>query len=381
MPVQSSSRRRAFTLVELLVVIAIIGVLVALLLPAVQAAREAARRTQCINNLHNLGLAVQNYESSNKTIPPSEVREGLDAATFDETAGTGSRRVKTLFSWVTLLMPYIEESNMFNVTDWRVRLEERDAANDTSHHIVLSVFSCPSEANQAADIGVVNDFYGARGNYVANAGRGFYYAKDVTPQQAILKWEESIRSNPNLNPLSVRPAIGRVHMTGLGAFVVSGLASKPNSSADDPVSGRVRGRKLSEFTDGTSNTAAISELRLVPDRDTRGAMHFGPAALYMHDWPPNTSIGQRNQYNGLAIEDWTRYCANDVAADVTPCRPTSAGDWSGLWHQLARSYHTGGAVVAMADASTQFISDGIDVFAWHSLGTPNGEEIVDRSQF
>ncbi len=377
----STPRRRGFTLVELLVVIAIIGVLVALLLPAVQAAREAARRTQCINNLHNLGLSVQNYESTHKTIPPSEVREGLDATSFEDGTGASSRRVKTLFSWVTLLMPYIEEANTFNVTDWRVRLEERNRNDDTSHHIVLSVFSCPSEANQASEIGVVNDFYGARGNYVANSGRGYYYAKDLTPQQAIGNWEDSVRSNPNLNPLSVRPAIGRVHMTGLGAFVVSGLVSQPNANADDPVTGRAKGRKLSEFTDGTSNTAAISELSLVPDRDTRGAMHFGPGALYMHDWPPNAAIGQRNQYNGLQIQDWTRYCANDVAESFAPCRATSAGDWSGLWHQLARSYHTGGVVVAMADASTQFVSDDIDVFAWHALASPNGEELVDASQF
>ncbi|QDT00810.1 DUF1559 domain-containing protein [Adhaeretor mobilis] len=367
---QIKQAQRGFTLVELLVVIAIIGVLVGLLLPAVQAAREAARRTQCVNNLHNLGLAVQNYATSQGSLPPAEVREQ---------AGNDS---KTLLSWVTLLMPYLEEANVFASTDWRIRLEERDRNDDTAHHIVLNSFSCPSEANQPADIGIVNGFYGARGNYVANAGRGFYYAHDITPQQAIQGWEDRLAGDPNADPLKVTPshADGVPHMTGLGTFVVADLPPT-RGDADDPIKGTIKGRTFGQFGDGTSNTAAISELRLVPGQDTRGAMHFGPAALYMHDWPPNLPPGTGHPYRpSLKLADYTRWCEAENAELIAPCQPTSAGTYAGVWQQHSRSYHTGGVNVAMADASTRFINDSIDQVVWWALATPEGGEIVDAGQ-
>lgn len=375
------AQRKGFTLVELLVVIAIIGVLVALLLPAVQAAREAARRAQCINNLHNLGLAVHNYASSQSALPPAEVREGT-VLPGNSNGPMTSQGVKTLFSWITMLMPYIEESNQFQSTDWNIRLEVRNQLGDTSHHRTLDTFSCPSEVNQPADVGVVNDFYGARGNYAANSGRGFYFARDITPEMAIQGWLNKLESDPNANPLAIAAshADGAPHMTGLGTFVVASLPPTGGSDSD-PIRGVAKGRTFAQFTDGTSNTVALSELRLVPGRDTRGAMHFGPAALYMHDWPPNLDFNARHPLRPvIRLTDRTRYCEEDNAPEIAPCQGTTVGNWSGVWQQLARSYHTGGVNVAMADGSTHFISDEIDVLVWHALGTPDGGEVVDASQ-
>src|SRR3989449_6020416 len=96
-------RSRGFTLVELLVVIAIIGVLIALLLPAVQAAREAARRAQCVNNLKQMGLALHNYESTNRTLPPGYV-SAFDSAGTDLGAGWG---------WASMILPQMEQTNTF----------------------------------------------------------------------------------------------------------------------------------------------------------------------------------------------------------------------------------------------------------------------------
>lgn len=376
---RSSARPlRGFTLVELLVVIAIIGVLVALLLPAVQAAREAARRAQCINNLHNLGLAVHNYASAIGTLPPAELRRG------DPTIRPrSSSNVKTLFSWVTMLMPYIEEGNKFNSTDWRIPLLGRNQEGDTAHHITLQTFSCPSEVNQPDDVGIVNNFYGARGNYAANTGRGYYYAKDITPQMAIEGWEARLASDPNADPTAIAASHSdsAPHMTALGTFVVDSVLPIPGGSDSVPVTGTIKGRSFGHFTDGTSNTAAISELRLVPGRDTRGAMHFGPAALYMHDWPPNLPLNARHPLRPiLRLTDRTRYCEADNAPTISPCQNTTAGNWSGVWQQLARSYHTGGVNLAMADGSTRFISDGIDQIVWHALATPDGDELFNASQ-
>ena len=371
----SVATRRAFTLVELLVVIAIIGVLVALLLPAVQAAREAARRAKCVNNLHNLGLAIHNYASSQGSLPPGDLRKGNLS-----NPSPSSRNVKSVLSWVTLLLPYIEEGNISTVTDWKVPHLGRFNSGDTSHHLPIDLFSCPSESNQAVDIGVASKFYGARGNYVANSGRGYYYAQDLTPEEQIRGWENKVSSNSNENPLLVRGhhSDGAVHMTALGTFVVSNIEGGSDTT---PVTGKIKGRSFAQFSDGTSNTAAISELKLVPGKDTRGAMHFGPAALYMHDWPPNMALGSRNPFNpAWKIEDWTRFCDRNVAKEISPCRQTSAGNWSGVWQQLARSYHPGGVNLAMADGATRFVTDGVDRGIWHALSTPDGGEIIDSSE-
>ena len=348
-------------------VIAIIGVLVALLLPAVQAAREAARRSQCLNNLKNIGLAMHNYASSQGALPPSEVREGnVDSGT----------QVKTLFGWITILMPYIEEANTYASTDWTMRLEDRDSAGDTSHHITLQIFTCPSEANPPISIGNANDFYGARGNYAGNAGTGWYWAEDVNAEQALRGWE----SQSNKDILTARPSKTKIHLTSLGVFRVANASRSDPSDSSSALRGDFRGIKFSQITDGTSNTAALCELRLVPGRDTRGVMHFGPGSLYMHDWPPNPPVGKRNELNGLAVEDWSRYCERaDSNEHGTPCR--SAGvTWRGFWQHFARSYHPGGTNLGLADASTRFISDDIDIIAWHALATPDGEEVVDMSQ-
>lgn len=341
------SRSAGFTLVELLVVIAIIGTLVGLLLPAIQAARESARRAECQNNLHNIGLALHNYASSKNSFPPGDVRENNPS--------------KTLYSWVTLIMPYLEEAAAYESTDWTIRLEDRAAEGDTAHHIFLDTFACPSELNQPVEIGIVNSFYGARGNYVGNAGTGWYWALDKNPHEQIEAWETSGGTNAPRDILEARGEPDGIHMTSLGLFVLS----DPNP---------IQGRRFGEITDGTSNTAAVSELRMVPGQDTRGAMHFGPAALYMHDHPPN--VGARNEFTNRAIVDSTRWCDRlGPAKEIAPCVEAD-GEWRGLWQHLARSYHPGGINLAMADGSTQYINNDIEVAIWHALATADGQELV-----
>src|SRR6476646_10711529 len=127
-----------FTLVELLVVIAIIGVLVAMLLPAIQSAREAARRSQCTNNLKQLGIAIQNYESARKELPPGHrmTKVGTD--------------IDSLGSWVTVILPYLEESALFSQIDPKIKFFEQtvDVGKgefEKTHHIFLPSMACPSD--------------------------------------------------------------------------------------------------------------------------------------------------------------------------------------------------------------------------------------------
>jgi len=130
-PARERSRRRGFTLVELLVVIAIIGVLVALLLPAVQAAREAARRASCSNNLKQIGLGLHLYHDVHRTFPPGGVEFRL-----------GSDTSKRQLAWSVFLLPYIEQLNLYEQLDLTTAFDS--AENAPAAATVLSVYICPS---------------------------------------------------------------------------------------------------------------------------------------------------------------------------------------------------------------------------------------------
>ena len=135
-------RRPGFTLIELLVVIAIIAVLIALLLPAVQSAREAARRCQCINNLMQVGIALQNYQVAHEILPPGSVNDkGPIVAT----------RQGYHYSWIVQILPYIEQKNLQKKFDFNVGLY--DPKHESARSFVLNSFLCPSDAGSFAGNG------------------------------------------------------------------------------------------------------------------------------------------------------------------------------------------------------------------------------------
>jgi prepilin-type N-terminal cleavage/methylation domain-containing protein/prepilin-type processing-associated H-X9-DG protein len=140
MPRQSPCERRGFTLIELLVVIAIISVLIALLLPAVQSAREAARRSQCVNNLMQIGIALQGYESAHEVLPPGVVNE--TGPVLDQPKGYG-------FGWMTQVLPFFEMRNVYNHFNLKVGLYE--AANSTTRTNLIRSFLCPSDGGPNRD--------------------------------------------------------------------------------------------------------------------------------------------------------------------------------------------------------------------------------------
>ncbi|MEO0529995.1 MAG: DUF1559 domain-containing protein [Planctomycetota bacterium] len=347
-----AAKKRAvgFTLVELLVVIAIIGILVALLLPAVQAAREAARRSSCLNNLRQVGLALVNYESAQGVFPEGHVSSDQF---IDPITGVKSMASEafSMYSWVTRILPYLEESAIYNDLDFEVPFYQQaiGGVENPYHLIFFETLKCPSDI----DVEIINDFYGARGNYAGNAGIGYLWANDRTPDQC-----------GNNNPLAAlyprgnhvdRCAGGTSSMIALGPFQIN------------------RPLRLAKASDGTSKTSAVSEIRVIEGRDTRGSLHFSPGVLYMHDATPNAT---QITLNGITStwQERTRFCINEE--DIAPCRQSDSDSWRGQWHHVARSPHPGGVNSMKLDTSVRFVSDDIDPVVWQAYATLNGEEVV-----
>jgi prepilin-type N-terminal cleavage/methylation domain-containing protein len=294
--------RCAFTLVELLVVIAIIGILVALLLPAIQAAREAARRTQCTNNIRQVGIAMMNFETAKKRFP-----NGATARYGNDKNGNPFSGDPTMFSWISVMMPYLEEAGLYGQVDWTIPLGVRDDSGDRSHHIKFQSYLCPSDE----DVEPIT-WYGARGNYAGNVGIGVFWMNDPSPTQDCAFHQ----LNPGFNCTH-----GNYQQYGGITELIPNPDAQGSSLARFGTFMMNKGRRMAEFTDGTSKTAAVCEIRKVPGQDTRGVLHFGAGSLYMHDWPPN--------FNGP--RDSTRHCVADVY--YAPCQIASQ-EWRAKWRHI-----------------------------------------------
>ncbi len=288
---------------ELLVVIAIIGILVALLLPAVQAAREAARRSQCSNNLKQLGVGEHNYMSSYKYFTPGYQYAG------NYFAG-GFNAKSNEHTWVTLILPFIEQDSLYNKADWNLNFGQQPNANEIISKSVLPTMNCPSDMSPDIDLGSY-----AKGNYVANYGIGPWI---------------NVHTGPTPQNTTVSPGpIGT------------------NS-------------KTANIPDGYSNTALMSEVIISAGagNDFRGVLHYPEGPMYTHNRTP-----------GDLTPDEIRSSLCDTIPEA-PCIGTFP-DWSTRQMIVtARSRHSGGGVqIVLCDGSTLFVSRSISLAVWNALGT------------
>ena len=316
-----------FTLVELLVVIAIIGILVALLLPAVQAAREAANRTSCINNMKQISVSIAKFENSRKHLPIGNV---------------GWNKARTSWLGFTVFMqifPFMEESGVYERFDFTTRWFNDPNRSNYAHQILA--YQCPSDDS---------------------AGRWL---------------DEWCRSNYSVNfgPLQAHPYVG----SGVGADSAS-IRGLPDSTivnptpALGPFSMQVP-HKLREITDGTSNTITVSEIITGASDgtsygvDLRGCWGFPfIGTIYLHRVTPNSSIPDnlRNYFCGKDSQESRR----------NPC--VGIGESHQLEHVAARSLHPGGVNVVFADGHIEFYGDEVDLVVWQALSTIAGGEIISE---
>jgi len=311
--------QRGFTLIELLVVIAIIGVLVALLLPAVQAAREAARRMQCRNNLKQIGLAMHNYHDAHLTLPPGNFDTvanwvGLPPCPGQPVGLFGSREA----SWMQRILPYIDQGNLYNSFVNQMNSGSVPANQYTNAGTPIPTLMCPSDPANPKTVNI-SGLVHFSGNYVMCAGSQYW------------------GNNPN-------DACASLQRNGL-FFTVSKVQFK-------------------DVADGLSNTILGSELILVsddlttPQRDWRGryyqALLGGP--LFSTREPP----GSQDSLDGA--------CRN---VPYAPCDPT-VGDVN----IHARSYHAAAVNTVFADDAVRMISNSVNQSLYQALGTRAGGEVV-----
>ena len=331
------SPRKGFTLIELLVVIAIIAVLIALLLPAVQQAREAARRSQCKNNLKQLGLALHNYEGTHSVFPPNGATSNYS------------------YSPQAQLLPFLEQAGLRGLINYDLPLMtgpsgpnmtlNPDPGITRAAATPVSVLLCPSDGGEVISTETVGGVAvtWAGGNYMANVGSG----------------------------------------TGLNYYPA-------NAAGTDGLFWNGSKVRIRDLTDGTSNTACFAE--------TLFGLKNGSTPLVDHrrqtasggGGSPGSKTGEQlvaaglaypmtsNHASGRAVS-WIRGTAQNVlvTANLPPNAPQPDVSFHGAGPLSARSGHPGGANVALADGSVRFVSDNVSLLAvWRPLFTRSGGEIV-----
>lgn len=352
--------RGGFTLVELLVVIAIIGVLVGLLLPAVQAAREAARRMQCQNNMKQFGLAMHNHMAAFEAFPPGSVNYDESGNRF-KTGGWQHGQNEMGWHWLAMLFPYIEQPAMWE----RVQICEEDRSDDHTqnpcdHCEAIAITDnlgreqlpsfdhCPSAPN--FEVQFSDGSYGlealAKGNsYAACWGSG-----------NMLSWETK----------ETRGAFGTVYLPQEKIVTTVGSAT----TAGDRFQNR-RGMQSRDFLDGLSNTMAMSEIIAAETTTDIRGVWMSPAmgaTVFSAFLNPNSK-----EMDTLAA------CDENIPDNSTPRLACLEERDTADVYAAARSYHVGGVNVLMADGGVRFVTESVDnLNIWRPLSTAQNKEVIEE---
>jgi prepilin-type N-terminal cleavage/methylation domain-containing protein/prepilin-type processing-associated H-X9-DG protein len=380
--------RPGFTLVELLVVIAIIGVLIALLLPAVQAARDAAKRSACQNNMRQIGLAFHNYESAESHLPFCKRVEADGAAR----------------SWAPDLLPFLEQENLISAANydldqdwWRLHSEYiEDPANPGTYipdpdggavpngitvQKFVEVLVCPSspvqERTQFKDDGPVGHKIGACGDYFTPEG---VHSRILNELPAELPAGSAIPGFPEGTTATSNIVLSGV----LQPYGAGTLPSWTTTIAGDPrvelVSKRPKYPALSGVTDGTSNTILLGEC--AGREDVWRGRIMKPANASRTE--PNCARARGGAWatndNSYAIGQRINWCVSSATGlDAIP--GTMKINNSNEWGHLYYSFHDGGANFTFADGSVRFISDRVPLWVLASLTTRSGGEGLSAADF
>ncbi|QDV32754.1 DUF1559 family PulG-like putative transporter [Tautonia plasticadhaerens] len=373
---------RGFTLIELLVVIAIIGVLIALLLPAVQSARESARRAQCTNNLKQIGLALANYESSLGGFPPGRLHPDRTDSAGGPVTSQYSSYASTPGNWTgnvsvhRHILNFMEQANAYNAMNFSVPNSNRLTVNGvvsnpnyTAYNVAFNTFICPSDANTGRVVGENNYRYNFGGSFTHGGASDWSNNADRGALgNGAFTYGPSIASSGFKDGLSNTVTFSeRIKGSGLD------LRSAPPTKADMITSPRRQTGPISLEERDLQFQACASYL---PVPDTNG-FHFNSMGRfldgsdYVNGWPTSAYCG--SIYNHVAPPNWKgQDCGMASAIADVPGEHAIVS---------ARSDHPGGVNVLLGDGSVRFVKDSVNLEAWRALGTRNGGEVISADQF
>jgi prepilin-type N-terminal cleavage/methylation domain-containing protein len=344
-----SLKHRGFTLIELLVVIAIIAILIALLLPAVQQAREAARRSQCKNNLKQLGLAMHNYHDAFNQFPPGAVWHAGNS--LGGNAPESGRDAYWGATWAIFLLPFEDQTALYNKYDFsRTAIQQLANAGRNVQQAQLPMMNCPSHPAMRSLLTQIYTDHSitgagfAKGTYAANATARHYLERDDF-----------------------------TNMTSRGPISIIGQW----------------GANFRDILDGSSNTVLISEVvKVNAGGDDRGAWAWASGAVFCgrgtpsYDMRPNPPVANTSSVivtpNSDRYSDSSHYAVNwnVIKQSNYPHWQYNDTDKANNGGTAARSLHTGGVQATLCDGSVRFISESVDANTWvNILGVGDGKLI------
>jgi len=328
--------RSGFTLIELLVVIAIIAILVALLLPAVQQAREAARRSSCKNNLKQIGLAIHNYESTFTCVPPGRVLDMDCALLPDPRAVFGN-------SALTLMLPFLEQGNLYE--NFNMDFGSFHPTNEAFVQQPVSTYLCPSTPGGSREVSV--DVFSA-GLVTLNA-----YATDYFGVRNI---RHVVPAGTTID-ISNRNHYGDGALTGVGKTVNCGGLGIPDGTTGNLT-------RFRDMTDGLSNTFIFFEQAGKPDMYVLGKQQTAAATYDDNRAAWATDVGVA--INNYTADGQHMHSATNHGTCIMNCRNDAQ----------AYSFHKGGAQFLFADGSVHFLSENIDNTTYFHLGVRDDGEVL-----
>jgi prepilin-type N-terminal cleavage/methylation domain-containing protein/prepilin-type processing-associated H-X9-DG protein len=345
-------RRNGFTLIELLVVIAIIAVLIALLLPAVQSAREAARRLQCTNNLKQMGLGLHNYESANGAFP---------TATILTYPAAGSAKPLWQGSWSinARISPFMEMGPLYNAINFTFTYS--DPPNTTVANTPVKLFFCPSDPGPSIDDATLLDTLAATASYGQFVGDWFVWAQGAAMNRSAFGPNYSRKLAMFLDGLSNSMAASEGYIGHLQARACYTYPTSPPGMSPSAVpTPDVSVATLASLLAACSGSSRFGQ-KAGHTRWTNGGVYYSGITTAV---PPNTNV----TYPGFSGPfDW-------VSIDENNGGPTYAS-------LSASSYHPGGVNVLMADGSVRFIKNTVNGFTWRALGTIAGGEVISADAY
>ena len=325
-------QKRGFTLIELLVVIAIIAILIALLLPAVQQAREAARRSQCRNNLKQFGVALHNYNETHGMFPLANSPSRWDNDNNTSPHATTPPNTWRSFSAHAMLLPFVDQAQLYSEIDFNRRYSD-GPTNSVLNNTVISAFLCPSDLEYPSG--------DAGNNYVVSAGPTTFWRISYANQRGMFNYRKPVKVKDVLDGLS-------------SVIAASEGLTGDNVSAYDAKRDIVHSRPFASGGGGGETNWTQTQL------DSYGTYCTAGSANH-RDW------SHREWMNGVAQQ--TVFTTMNTPNSTNPDCYSTGGGWTDAQGiHTARSLHAGGVHCLIGDGSVRFVSDNVNLTTWQNLG-------------